>query len=316
MVSICMASYNGERFIREQMDSILRQTYQDFEVVICDDCSRDGTLSILQEYAQRDSRIHIYKNEHNLGLVKNFEQAIGLSKGEFVALCDQDDIWTDDHLQYLLDNIGDYDIACGNAELINADGTPKHMLLNVAESFYVKYENELFLYRHLCMGNPLQGNSMLIKRSFLNSGKVLPIADGIGFQDAYFSMCATLMNGISYSFDKVVNYYRMHEHNASGSKKKLNVFRTLFKVISRKIKKEEYTTDRLDYIKAIRERFNLTERQKQVIDECEQIITSRMSRNIIVKLKGAKLFYKRYKYIMAFKTNHLRLLATIRTLLY
>ena len=73
----------------------------------------------------------------------------------------------------------------------------------------------------------------------------------------------------------------------------------------------------LSYLnRAIRERFDLTENQKQIMDECEQIITSRMSRNIIVKLKGAKLFYKRYKYVMSAKSNHLRLLASIRDFLY
>lgn len=60
-----MAAYNGERFIREQIDSILRQTYQDFELIICDDCSTDSTWNILKKYEGKDERIHCYLNEYN-----------------------------------------------------------------------------------------------------------------------------------------------------------------------------------------------------------------------------------------------------------
>ena len=69
MISIAMVTYNGEKFLREQLDSILRQIYTDFELIICDDCSTDGTWEILTEYAKKDSRIQIYQNESNLGLI-------------------------------------------------------------------------------------------------------------------------------------------------------------------------------------------------------------------------------------------------------
>ena len=92
MISIAMATYNGELFIREQLDSILTQTLSDWELIVCDDGSTDNTLSILQEYANNDSRIKIYQNETNLGFKRNFEKAIGLCSGEYIALCDQDDI--------------------------------------------------------------------------------------------------------------------------------------------------------------------------------------------------------------------------------
>ena len=65
MISIAMATYNGAKYIREQLDSILSQTIQDFELVICDDCSSDDTVSILKEYAIKDKRIIVYVNELN-----------------------------------------------------------------------------------------------------------------------------------------------------------------------------------------------------------------------------------------------------------
>ena len=82
LVSVAMATYNGERFIKEQIDSILRQTIQSIEIVICDDCSTDNTWEILQEYAKYDLRFKIYRNDTNLGFCKNFEKAISLCHGD------------------------------------------------------------------------------------------------------------------------------------------------------------------------------------------------------------------------------------------
>ena len=101
MISIVLATYNGARYIREQIDSVLAQTIQDFELVVCDDGSTDDTVSILRDYALKDKRIHVYVNDHNLGFKKNFENAISKSIGDYVALCDQDDIWLPDHLEII-----------------------------------------------------------------------------------------------------------------------------------------------------------------------------------------------------------------------
>lgn len=76
MISIAMATYNGEKYLREQIDSILNQTIQDFELIVCDDCSTDTTWNILLDYQSQDKRIKCYRNEENLGFKKNFEKAI------------------------------------------------------------------------------------------------------------------------------------------------------------------------------------------------------------------------------------------------
>ena len=107
MISIAMATYNGEKYLAEQLDSILAQTVQDFELIVCDDCSSDSTAEILSRYAEKDSRIKIFVNEKNLGFVKNFEKAVSLCSGEYIALSDQDDVWFAGHLEILLRNIKD-----------------------------------------------------------------------------------------------------------------------------------------------------------------------------------------------------------------
>ena len=91
MISIAMATYNGAKYLREQIDSILAQTIQDFELVVCDDCSSDDTWDILKQYSDADKRIKVFRNESNMGFKRNFEKAMSLCGGDYIALSDQDD---------------------------------------------------------------------------------------------------------------------------------------------------------------------------------------------------------------------------------
>ena len=92
MVSVALAVYNGEKYLREQVESILSQTYSDIELVMTDDNSSDGSWKVMNAMADGDSRIRIYHNERNLGFQRNFQKAISLCRGEFVSLSDQDDM--------------------------------------------------------------------------------------------------------------------------------------------------------------------------------------------------------------------------------
>ncbi len=89
MISIAMATYNGSTFIQQQINSILSQSYSDFELIICDDCSTDNTWNLLNEFASEDSRIHCYQNEKKFCCKKNFEKVISCSR-QYIALADQD----------------------------------------------------------------------------------------------------------------------------------------------------------------------------------------------------------------------------------
>ena len=76
-IDILLATYNGEKYIKEQIDSILNQTYKNIKLIISDDCSKDNTISILKEYEIKDSRIELHLQEKNLGVVKNIEFLLG-----------------------------------------------------------------------------------------------------------------------------------------------------------------------------------------------------------------------------------------------
>src|ERR1700687_1771638 len=97
-VSIVLCSFNGAAFIREEIDSILRQTYAPFELIISDDASTDNTQQVLQQY-ERDSVVRIFYQKENIGLTKNFAFAAGQAKGDLIAFSDQDDIWMQDKIE-------------------------------------------------------------------------------------------------------------------------------------------------------------------------------------------------------------------------
>ena len=100
MISVCMASYNGEKYIKEQIDSILKQLSDEDELVISDDGSTDNTLSVIQSI--HDKRIKLIHNQGEHGYSRNFENALKNSKGDYIFLSDQDDVWKDNKVETIL----------------------------------------------------------------------------------------------------------------------------------------------------------------------------------------------------------------------
>src|SRR5438477_882164 len=97
LISIVLCTYNGEKFLREQIDSLLNQTYPNLEIIISDDASIDTTSQILETY-KSDQRVKLFLQPHNSGSSKNFDFAIQKAKGEFIAFSDQDDIWLQENI--------------------------------------------------------------------------------------------------------------------------------------------------------------------------------------------------------------------------
>ena len=91
-IDILMATYNGEKYLKEQIDSILEQSYKDFRLLISDDCSTDSTRQILNEYVEKDSRVVVFLQNKNIGVLKNFEYLMQKVESECFMFADQDDI--------------------------------------------------------------------------------------------------------------------------------------------------------------------------------------------------------------------------------
>jgi glycosyltransferase involved in cell wall biosynthesis len=216
MISIALATYNGAKFLRKQLESILNQSVTDFEVVVCDDCSTDKTPQILQEYASRDSRFKVYQNAKNLGFKKNFEHILTLCKGEFIAFCDQDDIWEPNHLEILYKNIGENDCIGANSLIIDEKGVSQNKTLLEYWPIHVMPKNEKELFQHELYSNVIQGTASLIRASLIK--QALPIPEDIKYHDYWFALVAGLNEKCKYISDVVLKY-RRHSNNASEYQK-------------------------------------------------------------------------------------------------
>lgn len=232
MISVAMATYNGEKYVASQIESILSQSYRNFELIIVDDCSSDDTFALLEDFAKKDARIHLYKNECNLGFKKNFQNALTHCTGDYVALCDQDDIWTKDHLADLIDSIGTADMIGANAILCDKDGKPCNQDIFSAYAIeqLPKTSDEWFLF--LLHRTLFQGATCLIKKDFLQ--KILPVPDAVLYHDYYFSLQASLQGTLCYT-QKCVLYYRRHDNNISKEVQKQSALTFLRSIATKQI---------------------------------------------------------------------------------
>lgn len=216
MVSIAMTTYNGEKYLREQIDSILSQTIQEFELIICDDCSNDSTVEILKEYVSKDSRIKVFFNEFNLGFLKNFEKAIDLCSGDYIALSDQDDIWIPEHLEILQKAIIDRKCSLVGANALLVDSNNNDIgckLINDGNFPNAKGEYEFLLLHR----NIFQGCSLMFKKTILK--RALPFPKDIKFHDWYLALVASEEKGVCY-IDMPITRYRQHSNNVTGNHRK------------------------------------------------------------------------------------------------
>lgn len=240
MISIALATYNGEKYLRQQIESLYRQTIPFNKLVICDDCSCDNTVSIIEEYASKDNRILFIRNDVNIGFRNNFQKAVGLCDGDYILLCDQDDIWLPNHIETLLDNIKGNCLICGGSELMSENGfhngTMLSCVLNYRKNIFVP--NDSIAKFILFYQNPFQGAAMMITSEFAR--KAFPIPEDIHYHDVWLATLACLYNSFCF-VDNPVILYRQHEYNASGVKSNKSKVRTfLGHVLKKKLSNGRY----------------------------------------------------------------------------
>lgn len=201
LVSIAVCTYNGEQYLRPQLESLVQQHYRNIEIIVADDCSRDGTVAILQEYQARYSFFRYYQNKTNLGYRKNFESVVSKCTGEYIALCDQDDIWDLDKIRVLVEKIGDAALIYHDSAFINQQGNDMHRKLSDILTLYQGKSPFPFL-----LFNCVSGHALLFKRSLLP--EVLPFDNNI-YHDRWIAFVASLNGGIKLIPEALVNY-RQH----------------------------------------------------------------------------------------------------------
>lgn len=213
MISVCLATYNGEDFIKEQIDSILPQLTDHDEIVISDDSSTDNTVNIIKSY--EDKRIRLYNNQLSKSPVFNFENALKHAKGDYIFLCDQDDIWLPDKLKTIIPYFEKYDLIVSDCQVVDEN-------LNILEnSFFLSLKSGKGFWRNF-IKNTYLGCCMAFKKEVLDYA--LPFPSKIAMHDIWLGLSVEL-NGRSYFLQKPLMLYRRHNNNASfgGGKSKYSL---------------------------------------------------------------------------------------------
>lgn len=209
LVSIALCTYNGARFLEQQVESLLTQTYANIEMLAADDCSTDDTLSILERYAARDPRIIVSVNERNLGFKRNFEQLAVRCRGVFIAPCDQDDVWSPEKLSTLVAAIGDHALAYCDSALIDEQGAATGYRMSQVVPMLSTDDPVVFAF-----GNCVSGHAMLFRRDLLE--RVLPVPEAF-FHDWWTAAVAASAGGTVYVPESLV-LYRQHGANVTDAR--------------------------------------------------------------------------------------------------
>ena len=206
LISIVMATYNGARFLQEQLDSLFQQTYSNIEIVIVDDCSSDNTIEILKQNIIKNNNLFLYCNEKNLGYQKNFEKGVLLAKGEYIALCDQDDIWYPQKIEVLLKDIGNFSIAYCDSEIIDTNN--KEIGIRLSQQRNMKNFISPLMYIY---GTASPSHAMLIKQEIIKNAIPFPTLIP---HDYWLGFIASLKHGTKF-VSQVLVKYREHENNVT-----------------------------------------------------------------------------------------------------
>ncbi len=280
LISIVMATYQGEKYLKIQIESLLAQDYPNLEFIWVDDASTDQSLSILKAYASQDARIHIIENPKNEGHNAAFERGMKAANGDLLALSDQDDYWIPSKISTLVNGIGDCSLVYSDSQLMDPLG--KGLPLKMSS-----------LKRQIAYNSPLMytfgawapGHTMLFKKEVLETA--LPLSNWVT-HDYLLGFSATCHNGIAYIPISMV-HYRQHESNAIGAdlKKAKKLYNT----------RSERNMRICERIKILAERCSYS-KEKQIF---EQLYLDFSGNSLINRMRRCKTVMKYRDDMLAYK---------------
>lgn len=206
-ISIALATYNGDKYISEQLESFSNQDTLPDELVIFDDTSKDNTVNILQQFAKTAPfPVHIRSNTSNIGYTKNFERAISSCRGDIILLSDQDDIWLSNKISVILRHFqanSDTQLIVNDAFVVDATLLSKNRTLSSQLNSAGLAEHEL---HHGCC--------MSLRKDFAQL--ILPIPDAIYSHDSWINTVATRLS-VRHFLREPLQLYRRHADSTSSS---------------------------------------------------------------------------------------------------
>jgi len=222
MISVAMCTYNGAKFLPEQLESIANQTIPVDELVVCDDGSKDDTIQVLKRYSQKlPFPIFIYQNETNLGSTKNFEKCLSLCKGDIIFFSDQDDAWRKDKVEKQMAHFNAnpaIDAVFSDAMMMDDDSKPtgrtiwQEIEFDAAEQAkWLRGESHKVLFK----GFVVTGATLAIRKSALSRLMPFPTHIPDFIHDAYIAMILSLEEKIAFINEPLIKY-RIHASQQVG----------------------------------------------------------------------------------------------------
>lgn len=226
LISVAMCTYNGAKFVTEQLESIQNQTLLPDELVVCDDGSTDNTIALVEQFGKNAPfPVRIFQNEHKLGVTKNFEKALTACQGDLLFLADQDDYWLPEkvaHLSKAFSENPSVNVVFSDALLVDeyTHSLQKHFWDVVR---FGPHQQEQWKQGRsievLLVGNRVAGCTMAVRKSFVNA--ILPFPSDISefLHDTWMAFVASLLNQIVF-IPKVLIQYRQHCAQQVGTQQK------------------------------------------------------------------------------------------------
>jgi hypothetical protein len=203
---VALCTWNGERHLAAQLDSLLAQDYPNLEIVAVDDASSDGTAAILHDYARRDRRITVHRNADRLGHARNFERAIRLTHGALIAPSDQDDVWAPTKLRRLARARGDATLVYCDSLFIDDQGRSHGRRVSDHFHMYQGGDPRVFAFY-----NCASGHAMLFSRALLEHALPFPAGH---YHDWWLATVAAATGRVAY-VDECLVQFRQHARSVT-----------------------------------------------------------------------------------------------------
>ena len=220
-ISILLSTYNGGKYLKEQLDSILSQSFNDFKVLVRDDGSTDNTVAILKEYEKMyPTKINLIKDDGgNLRSTRSFMRLLENSDSEYVMFCDQDDVWLPEKVERTLKKIIEMKQEFGDIPLlVHTDLVVVDENLSIINNSFFNFQKidpYKDSFNNLLMQNVITGCTVMINKELVL--KCLPIPDGVIIHDWWAGLVASKFGRIGYLSQATIQY-RQHRANVVGAK--------------------------------------------------------------------------------------------------
>ena len=275
-IDILLATYNGEKYLKCQIDSILNQTHKNIRLLINDDCSTDNTRAILKEYEEKDDRIKVKYNEKNLGYVKNFEDLLKRVENKYFALSDQDDFWKEEKIEKSLNKLLEED-----ADLVFTDLEPVDEKLNTITPSMVRFMQmdknikKHQDYKSVFLRNCVTGCTILSKKELINEYIPIPTKEPM-VHDWWMALIISQIGKITF-LDEPTIKYRQHGNNQLG-------------IYGMKNYIQDFDEYREKYIQLKLDQFNLYVENEQFFKNKELITLSKKAIKYLENIRTKRYF--------------------------